>query len=183
MTGKGHPSALLGSSDGWLYSVNPCNGALDFALPFDAAVGTPIFGDTDGDGHDEAIVPVADGYLYGLKNEAVGSPPFVWDTDPAHGVEQDVADIETKDTLSGRWGAVDGATAYEIAVVDSVNAFVGASPWTSRRGDQRQSFGALLKRRRRNIDSSCAQSGPWVSRSMPSAMAPWFTIRLFTTEG
>lgn len=130
LTGKGAPSAVVGSSDGWLYAVNPCNGSLQFSVPFGAAVGEPIFADTDGDGLDEIVVSVADGYLYGLKNESIKAPSFVWDIDPAKGITtHDVADIETADTLAGRWGAVAGAVSYRVAIVDAQDAFVTSPPW------------------------------------------------------
>ena len=67
LSGQGHPSAVVGSTDGWLYSVNPCTGDLEYAVDFKNAVGSVAFGDTDGDGLDEILVEVADGYLYDLK--------------------------------------------------------------------------------------------------------------------
>ena len=69
LTGTGRPSAVVGSGDGWLYAVDPCTGQLQFAHDFQAPVGEPVFGDTNGDGLDEIIVSVADGYLYALGNE------------------------------------------------------------------------------------------------------------------
>jgi hypothetical protein len=68
LTGTGGPSALVGSGDGWLYAVDPCAGTLTFTYDFGAPVGEPVFGDTDGDGLDEIVVSVADGYLYALRN-------------------------------------------------------------------------------------------------------------------
>src|SRR5262249_54480698 len=91
LTGKGAPSAVVGSTDGYLYSVNPCTSALDFALDFGAGVSEAVFGDTDGDGRDEILVSVADGYLYNVRNKSIPATDFVWDTDPAHGItDQDV---------------------------------------------------------------------------------------------
>jgi MYXO-CTERM domain-containing protein len=71
LTGLGHPSAVVGSSDGWLYAINPCTLELDFAYDFGDAVGAAVFGDTDGDGFDEILVEVSDGYLYDLKQNVV----------------------------------------------------------------------------------------------------------------
>lgn len=70
LSGKGHPSALVGSTDGWLYAVDPCSGDLEYAVNFKDAVGSVVFGDTDGDGLDEILVEVADGYLYDLKQKS-----------------------------------------------------------------------------------------------------------------
>ncbi len=67
LSGQGHPSAVLGSTDGWLYSVNPCTGDLEYSVAFKNAVGSVAFADTDGDGLDEILVECADGYLYDLK--------------------------------------------------------------------------------------------------------------------
>jgi hypothetical protein len=67
LSGEGHPSALMGSTDGWLYAINPCTFDLEYAVNLENAVGTVAFGDTDGDGLDEILVEVADGYLYDLK--------------------------------------------------------------------------------------------------------------------
>ncbi len=36
-------------------------------------MGEPILADTDGDGRDEIIAPVADGYLYGIDTQVVKS--------------------------------------------------------------------------------------------------------------
>lgn len=133
LTGKGRPTAVVGSSDGYLYGVDPCNpGApLDFAVDFRVPVGEPVFGDTDGDGRDEILVGAADGYLYGLKNRNIASPTNVIDTDPAAGnTTTDVDTISGTDSLSGAWSAVVGATGYEImAVTDEGTPLISA--WQS----------------------------------------------------
>lgn len=119
LTGAGHPSAVVGSTDGWLYVVDVCAGKLDYAIDFGWPVGAAVLGDTDGDGNDDIVVSVADGYLYDLRHPAINGPTFVWDTDPAHGINSvDVDDVETVTTLSGKWGAVSGATSFQVAVVD-----------------------------------------------------------------
>jgi hypothetical protein len=69
LRGDGRPVALVGSTDGFLYAVDPCSGELVFANDFGFAVGEVLFGDSDGDGLDEILVSVADGNLYGLKND------------------------------------------------------------------------------------------------------------------
>lgn len=128
LTGAGRPSTLVGSSDGYLYAVNPCDGSVDFAMNMGAAVGQPVFGDTDGDGNDEVLVTVADGYLYDIKNEALPPPGFVWDVDLAHGITTDIDEIQTVDTLYCKWDAVPGATGYEVAIVADGGGFVTQSP-------------------------------------------------------
>ncbi|MBI5533967.1 MAG: VCBS repeat-containing protein [Deltaproteobacteria bacterium] len=129
LKGTNAPFAVVGSTDGWLYIVDPCAGTLDRAIDFGAAVGEAVFGDTDGDGNDEILVTAADGFLYDLKNEAVPGPSFVYDTDPDQGINNaDVDTIATDNKLSGAWNASAGATSYEVAVLHN-GAFVTAPAW------------------------------------------------------
>jgi hypothetical protein len=129
LTGKGHPTAVVGSSDGWLYGLNPCGGTLDFAIELKAPVGEAVFGDTDGDGLDEILVTASDGYLYGIKNESIAPPAYVYDTDPDHGiVNQEAPFIVTTNKLSATWASVSSASAYEVQVVTPQGQLV-SPPW------------------------------------------------------
>jgi hypothetical protein len=128
LTGGGHPTALVGSSDGWLYALDPCSGVLDFTYDFGAAVGEAIFADTDGDGRDEILVTVEDGYLYTLRNFEIDAPGSVRDTDPWSESEEDLSEILTVATLEASWTAVSGAVGYEVAVVDADGNYLG-EPW------------------------------------------------------
>ena len=130
LTGSGSPTALVGSADGWLYGIDPCNNALDFAINFGTAVGEAVFGDTDGDGIDEVLVTTADGYLYGLKNGTIEPPAVVLDTDPDEGITGfDVDNIFTADKLSGAWIATSGAAKYEVAIVEDGGGFITNPVW------------------------------------------------------
>ena len=132
LTGKGRPSALVGSTEGWLYAIDPCKGELDFALQFPSSVGAPVYGDTDGDGRDEVLVTVADGYLYGLKHRALDSPSSVLDIDPDKGNStSDVDKITTSDKLSATWTAVAAAKEYKVAVVDQEGLLISKPAWKS----------------------------------------------------
>jgi hypothetical protein len=132
LTGTGHPTAVVGSSDGWLYGVNACAGTLDFALQIGSAVGEPAFGDTDGDGKDEVLVTAADGYLYDIKNTAIAAPGYVWDIDPPAGISNmQVNTITTVNTLYCTWQAVSGATGYQVAYVQAGGQFVTVPNWQS----------------------------------------------------
>jgi hypothetical protein len=128
LTGQGRPSAVVGSTDGWLYAIDPCSGALDFSYSFGAPVGEAIFGDSDGDGRDEIIVSAADGYVYTLRNFEIDQPGEVLDTDPWSDATGDIAEINTISTLEATWSPVDGATGYEVAVVDREGNYLG-EPW------------------------------------------------------
>jgi hypothetical protein len=129
LTGAGRPSVVVGSTDGFLYAVDPCARTVDFVHGFGAAVGEAVFGDSDGDGRDEILVTVADGYLYALRTFAIAAPESALDTDPFSDDPADLADVETRSTLEATWTAVTGATGYEVAVVDSQGAYVTSPPW------------------------------------------------------
>jgi MYXO-CTERM domain-containing protein len=128
LTGLGRPTALLGSSDGWLYAIDPCALALDWSYDFQSAVGEAVTGDTDGDGRDEIIVTVQDGYLYLLRNFELAAPPVVADTDPYSDASEDLAELSTESTLEATWTGVGDAVRYEVAVVDAAGNYVG-TPW------------------------------------------------------
>jgi hypothetical protein len=132
LTGLGRPTAVVGSSDGWLYGIDPCTRGLDFAVPFDAPVGAAAFADTDGDGLDEILVSVADGYLYGLKNAPLPGPSSVRDIDLASGQLVDIDEVTSRDTLSAAWDPVPGAMGYEVAIVrgDGALGFLTTPAWT-----------------------------------------------------
>lgn len=129
LTGQGRPSAVIGSSDGWLYAIDPCAGTLDFAVPFDAPVGGVAAADTDGDGNDELLVSVADGYLYALKNAPLRGPGIVRDLDPTTASGDDVDEVTTRDTLSASWDPVPGAASYEVAIAKADGGYVFYPPW------------------------------------------------------
>ncbi len=122
---------MVGSGDGWLYAYQPCTGTLEFVYRVGAPVGSPIFADTDGDGNDEILVSAADGYLYALRDLAIASPGYVWDTDPDHGItDRDVNAITTRDHLSARWRDVPGAVSYEVTVVNLDGDYLTDPAWT-----------------------------------------------------
>ncbi len=133
LSGDNVPVAVLGSQDGWLYGVDACGGQLRFARHLGAPVGSIGFGDANGDGKDEIIASVADGYLYALRQSPVPPVALVNDIDPPHGItDRDVDEIDTQDTLYAAWPAVTGAESYEVAVVHHPSdggGFLSAGPW------------------------------------------------------
>lgn len=128
LTGEGRPSALVGSTDGWLYAVDPCGGELDWSYEFGAAVGEATFGDTDGDGRDEVLVTAQDGYLYNLRDFEIAAPEAVLDTDPFSAQGGDLQELITISTLEATWSPVSGAARYEVALVDQGGHYIG-EPW------------------------------------------------------
>lgn len=132
LTGTGGVAVLAGSTDGWLYAVDPCSGALLWSLRFGFPVGEPVVSDTDGDGRNDVLVSVADGFLYEVGDEVLPAPEWVWDTDPPAGFPAEDRDtIETVDTLYASWAAVPGAASYEYGVVTPGGTFVTTPPFVS----------------------------------------------------
>lgn len=129
LTGAGRPSAVIGSSDGWLYAIDPCAGTLDFTVAFGAPVGAVAFADTDGDSVDELLASVADGYLYGLKNAPIAGPGLVRDLEVGATSGDDIDEVTTHDALSASWDAVPGATGYEVAIAHADGGYVFYPPW------------------------------------------------------
>ncbi|MCC6877217.1 MAG: VCBS repeat-containing protein [Sandaracinaceae bacterium] len=127
LIGRGHPTALVPSTDGHLYAIDACTLALEWAMDFRFPVGEAILADTNGDGEDEAIVTVADGYLYGIARERIPAPAWVRENDgggPALTDADDVDELITSDTLYANWEAVPRATSYEYAVITPGGAFL-----------------------------------------------------------
>lgn len=116
LDGTGAPSVAVGSADGFVYVVDPCAMKLRYAVDMGAPVGEVVFGDTDGDGKDEMLVSVADGYLYGLRNATLAAPKDVLDLEPGAPGTADVDITASGTSLMARWSAVEGADGYEVAV-------------------------------------------------------------------
>jgi hypothetical protein len=130
ITGTGHPTAVVGSSDGWVYAIDACTGSLQFSMPLDESVCGAVFGDTNADGRDEILVSTSGGYIYDIQHQEVGGCGHVLDTDPPNGmVDQNVDQIVSKSTLFGAWQAADGAASYEVAVVHEPEGIISDPAW------------------------------------------------------
>lgn len=129
-----HPSALIGSSDGFLYALNPCAGTIDWAFDMKFAVGDPIFADPTGSGVDQILVPAADGYIHALQQQVLPSPGFVNDN-AANGasavVGVDLDEVQTVSTLAASWSPVAGADGYQVAALTEGGTFVTQPDWVS----------------------------------------------------
>ncbi|WP_129579377.1 MULTISPECIES: VCBS repeat-containing protein [Sorangium] len=123
------PAVVIGSTNGFLYAVDACSERLLWSYAFGEPVGSPILADTDGDGHDDIVVSVADGYLYNLRHEILPAPEFVWEIDPIASPSEDVDEIETRDTLHVKWSKVPAATSYQVAIVGGQGNYVSSPPW------------------------------------------------------
>lgn len=128
--GGDHPSALVGSSDGFLYAFDPCKSALDWAYDLKFAVGDPILADTNGDGVDEILVGAADGYLRAIGPRVLDAPTMVNDNDPLGMTPgPDVDTIAVTDRAAGSWNAVAGADGYQVAVLTEGGTYVSQPDW------------------------------------------------------
>jgi outer membrane protein assembly factor BamB len=109
----GAPAAVVGSSDGHVYVVDPCTLDLRWALDLGASVGDPIVADSDGDGEDEILIAAADGFLYGLDDFSFPAPFIELSGQPAEGPL-----VVTPGTpIDVSWPEVDGAAGYEVALI------------------------------------------------------------------
>lgn len=125
LAGTGVDTVLVGSTDGHLYALNACDRALLWAMNLRFPVGEPLVTDTDGDGRNDVLVSVADGYLYNVYREVLPAPEWVWDTDPPGGYPAEDRDtIETVDELYATWAPVAGATSYEYGVMTPGGTFL-----------------------------------------------------------
>ncbi len=115
--GTGRPAVLAGSTDGFLYAIDPCTLAVIWSLDLRYPVGESVVGDVNGADPDELLVTCADGFLYGIGRAAYENPSPVLDTDPLAGhPDTDVDAVDTVDSLWAKWSPVTGATSYEIGV-------------------------------------------------------------------
>lgn len=139
---------LVGSTDGYLYCVKPCDGGkLDWAMNQRAPVSDAIFADTDGDGKDEVLVASEDGFLYALGREHLPAPKYVYENDGvtlATSAGTDLDELETADTLWANWAKVPGADAYEYAVITGGGTFI-TNPKFISSGDKTQVKASGLK--------------------------------------
>jgi hypothetical protein len=127
LTGNGEPAVLVPSTDGYLYALNPCDMSLVWALDLRSPVGEPAMADIDGDGQDEIILTAADGYLYAIDGEPLAAPSFVYDNDghaEATSESEEVDVLSMTDSLSANWSPVDGATSYEVGVIDDTGKYL-----------------------------------------------------------
>jgi MYXO-CTERM domain-containing protein len=108
------PAVLVGSSDGFLYAIDACTLDLRWATFMGSPVAEPVIGDVDGDGGDEIVVGISSGYIVGLDDVPFPPPPAIQVAgESADGVA--IADPTRPITLT--WSPVEGATAYEVALV------------------------------------------------------------------
>lgn len=109
----GSPAALAGSSDGYLYAVDPCTLQLRWAANIGVSLGEPIVADVDGDGDDEIVVSGADGFYYGLDTTRFPSPFLTLTGDSG----SDTVELKVGDSVTVSWQSVSNAQGYEFGLV------------------------------------------------------------------
>ncbi|NRA34120.1 MAG: PQQ-binding-like beta-propeller repeat protein [Polyangiaceae bacterium] len=116
LTTGGPEAIVVGGDDGFVYAVNACDGSLLWSVQLGAAVREIIASDWDGDGAVELVASTMDGNMVGIDELVAAFPGEVIDTDPPSGIDVDVQEIESCDTLYAAWAAVVDATDYEVSV-------------------------------------------------------------------
>jgi hypothetical protein len=114
LDGAQHPAVLVGSTDGWLYALDPCSLELRWSYDFRFPVSEAVVADADGDGTDDVLVTSADGYLYALGRRSLDTPGAVRDVDPETPGNDDIDEVETFNSLAVQWDPVPGATRYQV---------------------------------------------------------------------
>jgi hypothetical protein len=124
--GDGLPRVIVGSTDGYLYTLRPCATSattlLDWAFAFGASVGEPIPADVDGDGQVEIVVAANDGYLYAIDNAAMAAPAVIGEVGAPGTLSSAELDDVITDAVVVEWQPVADAAGYEVAVFDGVGA-------------------------------------------------------------
>lgn len=127
LTGKGHPTLLLRTSQGWLYAVNAQDGSIDWAINWGGSFGDPILADVDGDGAVEILVTFSDGHLYALGKSVLGQVDWVRENagkGPALSPEADVDTQEDAETLHVNWAPMAKAEGYAVQITDETGAII-----------------------------------------------------------
>lgn len=113
---------VFGSTDGRLYAVNGCGQpTLVWALDAGTPLGEPSIGDWDGDGKEELLVGASSGHLLGVDFGRLPAPEVTL----GHTSHR---------SARVRWSAVEGAAAYEYALVTPAGAPVWSPAYRKTRG-------------------------------------------------
>lgn len=120
LTGLGHGSFVVGSTDGWLYALSVEDASLDWTMNFRANVGEPIAADIDADAATELVVSVGDGHVHAIDRQEISPPEEVWDTDgsfTAMSAADDLDEIEGATSVGANWRDAPGASGYDYRLL------------------------------------------------------------------
>ena len=133
-----HPSALVGSSDGFLYALNPCTatpstGPSTSSSPWATPSSSPT---PAGTGTDQILVPAADGSrLHALQQQVLAAPAYRLRQRGQRRrmavVGPDLDTVQTVSTLAASWAPVTGADGYQVAALTAGGTYVTQPDWVS----------------------------------------------------
>ncbi|MRG95020.1 FG-GAP repeat domain-containing protein [Polyangium spumosum] len=115
--GAGGPAILAGSTDGYLYALDACTLDLRWSKFLGGSVAEPVVGDTDGDGADEILVGVADGYVHHIDVPGCASPPWISFGETDDGPPDAPHVIKPGEPVTITFAKVSEAVSYEYALV------------------------------------------------------------------
>ncbi|MDI1478372.1 VCBS repeat-containing protein [Polyangium sp. y55x31] len=115
--GPGGPAILAGSTDGYLYALDACTLDLRWSKFLGGSVAEPVVGDTDGDGADEIMVGVADGYIHHIDVPGCLAPSWVSFGETDDGPSEAPHVVKPGDAIKVAFAPVAEAKSYEYALV------------------------------------------------------------------
>ncbi|MDC3955861.1 VCBS repeat-containing protein [Polyangium jinanense] len=116
--GPGGPAILTGSTDGHLYALDACTLDLRWSKFLGGSVAEPVVGDTDGDGADEIMVGVADGYIHHIDVPGCLTPGFISFGATDDGPPDDAPHVvKPGEAVTVAFAPVAEAKSYEYALV------------------------------------------------------------------
>ncbi|TKD04002.1 FG-GAP repeat domain-containing protein [Polyangium fumosum] len=115
--GPGGPAILAGSTDGHLYALDACTLDLRWSKFLGGSVAEPVVGDTDGDGADEILVGVADGYIHHIDVPGCLSPSWIAFGETDDGPSEAPHVVKLGEAVKVAFAPVAEAKSYTYALV------------------------------------------------------------------
>ena len=119
---------VVGSADGWLYTLNAESGTLVWSYFVGGALGAPVVADIGRDNQMSILVSSSDGFVYTFGAAELQAVPELRDVAVRNGeVSEPGTDIDAKTTnrsLGYAWEAVPGVTSYSLQILDEAGNMV-----------------------------------------------------------
>ncbi|MBH23541.1 MAG: hypothetical protein CMH57_03560 [Myxococcales bacterium] len=125
----GEEEYIVGTSQGWLYSVQVRDGALDWSLPLQFETRQPVVADVDNDGFLEIALTTSGSELVVVDQASLDAPSALREVavSPDNVLlapESDIDRWDRADVLGLAWEPVEGAAGYRYAVFTENNNLV-----------------------------------------------------------